>query len=71
MLWVGESADPAGVAAVAERIGGALEPSPAGLLAIRKTPPDAGGLPAPRRRRARSARSPEPERRLSRVRRPG
>ena len=45
VLWVGESADPAGVSAVAERVGGALEPSPAGLLVIRKTRPTAAGFP--------------------------
>ena len=42
VLWVGATADPARVAAVAERLGGELEESPAGLLAIRKiaaTPP--------------------------------
>ncbi len=42
VLWVGATVDPARVAAVAERIGGELEESPAGLLAIRKiaaTPP--------------------------------
>ena len=45
VLWVGESAEPARVAAVAARIGGTLEPSPAGLLAIRKTGPTPPGFP--------------------------
>jgi len=45
VLWVGESAEPDRVAAVAERIAGALEPSPEGLLAIRKTGRTPGGFP--------------------------
>jgi 16S rRNA (guanine527-N7)-methyltransferase len=45
VLWVGESAEPARVAVVAERVGGALEPAPAGLLAIRKTGPTPPGFP--------------------------
>jgi len=45
VLWVGESADRERVAAVAARIGGALEPAPAGLLAIRKTGPTPPGFP--------------------------
>ncbi len=45
VLWVGASADPSRVAAVADRIGGSLEPSPAGLLAIRKTGPTPPGFP--------------------------
>ena len=45
VLWVGESVAPDRVAAVAVRIGGALEPSPAGLLAIRKTAPTPPGFP--------------------------
>jgi 16S rRNA (guanine527-N7)-methyltransferase len=45
VLWVGESAEPDRVAAVADRIGGTLEPSPAGLLAIRKTGPTPPGFP--------------------------
>jgi len=45
VLWVGESAEPERVAAVAERIAGELEPSPEGLLAIRKTGPTPPGFP--------------------------
>ena len=45
VLFVGESAEPDRVATVAERIGGTLEPSPAGLLAIRKTGPTPPGFP--------------------------
>ena len=45
VLWVGESVEPDRVAAVAARIGGRLEPSPAGLLAIRKTAPTPPGFP--------------------------
>jgi 16S rRNA (guanine527-N7)-methyltransferase len=45
VLWVGETAEPERVAAVAERIGGQLEPSPQGLLAIRKTGPTPPGFP--------------------------
>ena len=45
VLWVGESAEPERVAAVAARLGGELEPSPAGLLAIRKTGPTPPGFP--------------------------
>jgi 16S rRNA (guanine527-N7)-methyltransferase len=45
VLWAGESAEPDRVAAVAERIGGSLEPSPPGLLAIRKTGPTPPGFP--------------------------
>jgi 16S rRNA (guanine527-N7)-methyltransferase len=45
VLWVGESAEPDRVAAVADRVGGTLEPSPAGLLAIRKTGPTPPGFP--------------------------
>ena len=45
VLWVGESAEPERVAAVAEQLGGTLEPSPAGLLAIRKTGPTPPGFP--------------------------
>jgi hypothetical protein len=42
---VGESAEPDRVAAVADRLGGTLEPSPEGLLAIRKTGPTPPGFP--------------------------
>lgn len=45
VLWVGESAEPERVAIVAERLGGTLEPSPSGLLAIRKTGPTPPGFP--------------------------
>ena len=45
VLWVGETAEPERVAAVADLLGGALEPSPAGLLAIRKTGPTPPGFP--------------------------
>ncbi len=45
VLWVGESVAPDRVAAVAARIGGALEPSPPGLLTIRKTGPTPRGFP--------------------------
>ena len=45
VLWVGKSAEPDRVAAVADLIGGTLEPSPAGLLAIRKTGPTPPGFP--------------------------
>ena len=45
VLWVGESAEPDRVGSVASRIGGTLEPSPAGLLAIRKTGPTPPGFP--------------------------
>jgi 16S rRNA (guanine527-N7)-methyltransferase len=45
VLWVGESAEPERVARVAELIGGSLEDSPQGLLAIRKTGPTPAGYP--------------------------
>ncbi len=45
VLWIGESAEPERVAIVAERLGGTLEPAPAGLLAIRKTGPTPTGFP--------------------------
>jgi 16S rRNA (guanine527-N7)-methyltransferase len=45
VLWVGESAEPERVAAAAERLGAVLEPSPEGLLAIRKTGPTPPGFP--------------------------
>jgi len=45
IIWVGESADRARVAAVAKLLGGTLEPAPAGLLAIRKTGPTPLGFP--------------------------
>ncbi len=45
VLWVGESAEPERVATVAALLGGELEPSPAGLLAIRKIGPTPPGFP--------------------------
>lgn len=45
VLFVGESVALDRVAAVAARIGGTLEPSPTGLLAIRKTGPTPPGFP--------------------------
>jgi len=45
VLWVGEGAERERAAAVAERIAGALEPAPEGLLAIRKTGPTPPGFP--------------------------
>jgi 16S rRNA (guanine527-N7)-methyltransferase len=45
VLWVGETAEPERVGIVAGRLGGALEPSPQGLLAIRKTGPTPPGFP--------------------------
>ena len=45
VLWVGESAEPARVAAVAAQLGGAFEPAPKGLLAIRKIGPTPPGFP--------------------------
>ena len=52
VLWVGETAEQARVAAVAELIGGALEPSPPGLARDPQDRPDARALPAPHGRRA-------------------
>jgi len=45
VLWTGETAEPERVAAVAERIGGALEPGAEGLIVIRKTGPTPAGFP--------------------------
>jgi 16S rRNA (guanine527-N7)-methyltransferase len=45
VLWAGPSAEPGPVAAVAARIAGELEPSPAGLIVIRKTGPTPPGFP--------------------------
>jgi 16S rRNA (guanine527-N7)-methyltransferase len=45
VLWVGESAEPERVARVAELVGGSLEDSPQGLLAIRKTAPTPAWYP--------------------------
>ena len=50
MLYVGPTAEPTGVAQVAELLAAELEPdSPPGLLVLRKLGPDAAGLPAPPR----------------------
>jgi len=45
VLWVGETAEESRVARVAELIGGALEPSPKGLLLIRKIGPTPARFP--------------------------
>ena len=45
VLWVGPSAEPERVTAVASRIGGELESSPAGFLVIRKVAPTPPGFP--------------------------
>lgn len=45
VLWVGETADRSRVAAVAEQIAGALEPSPPGLMVIRKIGPTPDRFP--------------------------
>ena len=45
VLWVGPSAEPARVARVAERIGGALIDSPPGFLVVRKVAPTPPGFP--------------------------
>jgi 16S rRNA (guanine527-N7)-methyltransferase len=45
VLWVGPSAEPSSVSAVAGRIGGRLEPSPAGFLVVRKIGPTPEGFP--------------------------
>jgi 16S rRNA (guanine527-N7)-methyltransferase len=45
ILWAGETADPARVAAVAERLAATLEPSPEGLLVLRKLGPTPPGFP--------------------------
>ena len=45
ILWVGPSAATEAVAAVAARVGGALEASPDGLILIRKTGPTPPGFP--------------------------
>jgi 16S rRNA (guanine527-N7)-methyltransferase len=45
VLWVGPTAEPDRVAAVAERLGGALEPGLGGLLVIRKLEPTPAGFP--------------------------
>ena len=44
-LWVGPTADPASVAAVAERLGAALEADLDGILVIRKHEPTPAGFP--------------------------
>jgi 16S rRNA (guanine527-N7)-methyltransferase len=45
ILWVGETAEPTRVAAVAARLSAALEPGPAGLLVLRKLGPTPPGFP--------------------------
>ena len=45
VLWVGPSAEPARVASVAARIGGALAESPPGFLLLRKVAPTPPGFP--------------------------
>ena len=45
ILWVGETADPTRVAAVAARLSAVLEPGPAGLLVLRKLGPTPPGFP--------------------------
>jgi 16S rRNA (guanine527-N7)-methyltransferase len=45
LLWVGETAEPERVAAVAGRLGGELAGSPQGLLVIRKVGPTPPGFP--------------------------
>ena len=45
VLWVGPSAEPERVAAVAERVGGALVESPPGFIVLRKTGPTPEGFP--------------------------
>lgn len=45
VLWVGETAEADRVAAVAERLAATLEPSPPGLLALRKLAPTPPGFP--------------------------
>ena len=45
VLWVGPSAEPERVAAVAARIGGELEDGPPGFLVLRKVAPTPAGFP--------------------------
>jgi 16S rRNA (guanine527-N7)-methyltransferase len=45
LLWVGPTADPERVAAVAERLAAELDDSPAGLLVLRKLGPTPPGFP--------------------------
>jgi 16S rRNA (guanine(527)-N(7))-methyltransferase RsmG len=45
VLWVGPTADVARVVPAAERLAGALEPSPPGFLVLRKTGPTPPGFP--------------------------
>jgi 16S rRNA (guanine527-N7)-methyltransferase len=45
VLWVGPSAEPERVAAVARRVGGELAEGPPGLLVIHKTEPTPAGFP--------------------------
>ena len=45
ILWVGETADPERVAAVAAQLSAELEPGPPGLLVLRKLGPTPPGFP--------------------------
>ena len=45
VLWVGPSAEPGRVAAVADRIAGELAPAPPGFLVVRKVGPTPAGFP--------------------------
>ena len=45
ILWAGKTADPAQVAAVADRLAATLEPSSGGLLVLRKLGPTPPGFP--------------------------
>jgi 16S rRNA (guanine527-N7)-methyltransferase len=45
VLWVGSSAEPARVAAVAQRLAASLEPAPSGFLVLRKEGPTPAGFP--------------------------
>lgn len=45
ILWVGPSVDVSTVAAVADQIAGAVEPSPAGFVVLRKVGPTPQGFP--------------------------
>lgn len=45
LLWVGPSADPGAVAAIAPRLAARLEAAPAGFMLLRKTGPTPPGFP--------------------------
>ncbi len=45
ILWVGPTVEPVRVEAAARRLAGAVEPSPAGLLVLRKVGPTPPGFP--------------------------